>query len=164
MFPQLSDQVFFYVQLAELAIVGFFAIRIMSELVTKLVETHYKSQARLARNIIWIGGMLVILAIIVVMLAKDPYLTIAVTTAASIVMAISIQSIIGNAIAGLVLAILRPFHIGDVITIFGITASVRDIGLLYVRLLTTQDSKTVLVPNSTMLGTAIVKEKVNSED
>lgn len=49
---------------------------------------------------------------------------------------------------------------GDtVITMFGITGSVRDIGLLYVRLTTIQDKKTVLVPNGTMLGTAIVKEE-----
>ena len=160
-FPHSIDSTILYLQLAEIAVVGYFSIVILSELVTKLVESHYKSQARFAKNIIRIGGMLIVLSIMVVMLAKDPYLTIAVTTAASIVMAISIQSIIGNAIAGMVLAIVRPFHIGDVVTVFGITGSVRDIGLLYVRLTTTADAKTVLVPNGTMLGTAIVKERAS---
>lgn len=58
------------------------------------------------------------------------------------------------------LAIVRPFKIGNTITIFGITGSVRDIGLLlYVWLSTIQDKKTVLAPNGTMLGAAIVKER-----
>jgi len=91
------------------------------------------------------------------MLAKDPYVTLAVTTVAGIALAISIQNVIGNAIAGMVLAIVRPFKIGDTITVFGITGSVRDIGLLYVRMSTIRDKKPVLVPNGTMLGTAILK-------
>ncbi|HEX6280737.1 MAG TPA: mechanosensitive ion channel domain-containing protein [Nitrososphaera sp.] len=64
-----------------------------------------------------------------------------VTTITGIALAISIQSVIGDAIAGMVLAIVRPFKILDTITIFGITGSVRDIGLLYVRLSTIQDKK-----------------------
>lgn len=40
-------------------------------------------------------------------------------------MAISIQSVVGNAIAGIVLAIVRPSKIGDTITIFGNTGSQR---------------------------------------
>lgn len=59
--------------------------------------------------------MLIILAIVVIMLARDPYVTLAVTTITGIVLAISIQSVIGNAIAGMVLAIVRSFKIGDTI-------------------------------------------------
>ena len=62
------------------------------------------------------------------------------------------------------LASIRPFKIGDTITVFGIKGSVRDIGLLYVRMTTVEDRKIVLVPNSTMLGTAIMKEKIPSHE
>lgn len=162
-YPQLSDQGVFYLQLAEVGIIGYFAIRVASELATKVLNSHHpETQTRSAKSIIRIGGLLVILAIVIVMLARDPYVTLAVTTVAGIALAISIQSVIGNAIAGMVLAIIRPFKIGDMITVFGLTGSVRDIGLLYVRLTTIQDRKTVLVPNGTMLGTAIVKEKIQT--
>src|SRR6185503_9178700 len=100
---------------------------------------HPETQARSARSIIRIGGMLIILAVIVVMLARDPYITLTVTTITGIALAISVQSVIGNAIAGMVLAIVRPFKIGQMITVFGITGTVRDIGLLYVRLTTSQE-------------------------
>lgn len=82
-----------------------------------------------------------ILAIVIEMLARDPYVTLAVTTVTGIALAISIQGVIGNAIAGMVLAIIRPFKIGDTITVFGLTGSVRDMGLLYVRLTTIVDRK-----------------------
>lgn len=91
-------------------------MKIVSELATKLLnERHPKSQARSARSIIRIGGLLIILAIVVIILARDPYVTLAVTTITVIVLAISIQSVIGNAIAGMVLAIVRSFKIGDTI-------------------------------------------------
>jgi small conductance mechanosensitive channel len=160
-YPQLSGQSVFYLELAEVGVIGYFAIRIVSELATKVVNGgHHESQARSARSIVRIGGLLIILAIIVIMLARDPYVTLAVTTITGIALAISIQSVIGNAIAGMVLAIVRPFKIGDTITVFGITGSVRDIGLLYVRLSTIEEKKVVLVPNGTMLATAIVKERM----
>ena len=91
-------------------------MKIVSELQTKLLnERHPKSQARSVRSIIRIGGLLIILAIVVIMLARDPYVTLAVTTITGIALAISIQSVIGNAIAGMVLAIVRSFKIGDTI-------------------------------------------------
>ena len=159
-YPQLSDHTILYLQLAEVAIIGYSAMRVVSELATKLLnDRHPDTQARSARSIIRIGDSLIIVAVVVIMLARDPYVTLVVTTIAGINLAISIQSVISNSIAGMVLVIVRPFKIGDTITKFGITGSVRDIGLLYVRLSTIQDKKTVLVPNSTMLGTAIVKEK-----
>jgi small-conductance mechanosensitive channel len=160
-YAQLPEQSVFYLQLAEVGVIGYFAIRISGELATKLLNGHHpESQARSARSIIRIGGLLIILAVVAIMLARDPYVTLAVTTISGIALAISIQNVIGNAIAGMVLAIVRPFKIGDTITVFGITGTVRDIGLLYVRLATLQDKKAVLVPNGTMLGTAIVKERV----
>lgn len=159
-YPLLSEQGVFYLQLAEVGIIGYFAIRVASELAAKILNLHHpEAQARSAKSIIRIGGLLVILAIAIILLARDPYVTLAVTTVSGIALAVSIQSVIGNAIAGMVLAITRPFRIGDTITVFGITGSVRDIGLLYVRLTSVQDKKTVLVPNGTMLGTAIVKER-----
>ena len=158
-YPQLSEQGVIYFQMAEVGIFGYLTIRLFSELATKLLNIHHpETQARSARSIIRIGGMLIILAVIVIMLARDPYITLTVTTITGIALAISVQSVIGNAIAGMVLAIVRPFKIGQMITVFGITGTVRDIGLLYVRLTTSREKKTVLVPNGTMLGTAIIKE------
>lgn len=74
------------------SIIAYFAMRIVSELATKLLnERHPETQASSARSIIRIGGFLIILAIVVIMLARDPYVTLAVTTITGIALAISIQ-------------------------------------------------------------------------
>jgi small-conductance mechanosensitive channel len=157
--PLLSDKNELYLTMAEIAVGGGVVTQILGQLARKiLAEYASDTQARSASSIIRIGGALIIIATIVIMLAEDPAVTFAVTTVSGIALAISFQSIVGNAISGLVLAIIRPFKIGDVITVFGITASVRDVGLLYVRLSTIQENKVVLVPNGTMIGTAIIKE------
>ena len=67
------------------------------------------------------------------------------------------QNLIGNIIAGMVLAIIRPFKIGDVITVFSNTGTVDDIGILYSRMIS-WEGKVVLVPNSPMITTTIVRE------
>ena len=160
--PLLSDKNELYLTMAEMAVAGGVITQILSQLARKILAEHASdTQARSASSIIRIGGALIIIAAIVIMLARDPTVTFAVTTISGIALAISFQSIVGNAISGLVLAIIRPFKIGDVITVFGITASVRDVGLLYVRLSTIQENKVVLVPNGTMMGTAITKEGTN---
>lgn len=72
-YPKLSDHRISYLQLAEVAIIDYFGMKIVSEFATKLVnESHPKSQARSARRIIRISGLLMILAMVVkIMLARQ---------------------------------------------------------------------------------------------
>jgi small conductance mechanosensitive channel len=65
------------------------------------------------------------------------------------------QNLIGNMIAGMYIAITRPFIIGDKITIFGNTGTVTDIGLLYCVLLM-KDGDIVRAPSSLLLTTSII--------
>jgi small conductance mechanosensitive channel len=65
------------------------------------------------------------------------------------------QNLIGNMIAGMYLAITRPFKIGDKITIFGNTGTVTDIGLLYCVLLM-KDGDIIRAPSSLLLTTSII--------
>ena len=90
----------------------------------------------------------------------DPYVTIIITKITSIALAISVEYVNGNAIVGMVLAIVKPFEIGDPITAFEIAVSVEDNGLFDLYLNITKDRKIRLVPNGTMLGTAITREKI----
>jgi small-conductance mechanosensitive channel len=105
-----------------------------------------------------IAGYLVMVAIAISIMAASPTVTVVIGTVSGIILGVSLQSLIGNAIAGMVLAITRPFRIGDNITVFGNTGRVYDIGLLYTTL-TATEGRIVLVPNTSLLTTAIVKEK-----
>jgi small conductance mechanosensitive channel len=156
--PPYYSQYSVYFYLAELGIAGFFVIRTISKLVCRLIVDTSESQARSARSMIVIAGYLVVVAIAISIMAASPTVTVVIGTVSGLILGVSLQSLIGNAIAGMVLAITRPFRIGDNITVFGETGRVYDIGLLYTTL-TAAEGRIVLVPNTSLLTTAIVKEK-----
>jgi len=156
--PSRYSQYSLYFYLAELAIAGFFVMRIISKLVYGLIVDTSESQARSARSMIIITGYLVMVAIAISIMAANPTVTVVLGTVTGIILGVSLQSLIGNAIAGMVLAVTRPFRIGDSITVFGYTGNVYDIGLLYTTL-TGAEGRIILVPNTSLLTTAIVKEK-----
>jgi len=156
--PPSYSQYSLYFYLAELGVAGFFVIRTISKLMYGLISDTSESQARSARSMIIIAGYLVMVAIAISIMAANPTVTVVIGTVSGIILGVSMQSLIGNAIAGMVLAITRPFRIGDTITVFGSTGRVYDVGLLYTTL-TAEEGKTILVPNTSLLTTAIIKEK-----
>src|SRR5918996_254812 len=75
------------------------------------------------------------------------------------------SNLIGNIIAGIYLAITRPFRIGDRIKVFDGDGKVSDIGLLYTRLLLDNGDE-MLASNSSIVTTNIIlrkKEKAKEE-
>jgi small conductance mechanosensitive channel len=95
-----------------------------------------------------------ILAIAVVsILSANPALAVGVGTVTGVVVGFSAQSLIGNVIAGTILAITRPMRVGDNITVMGNTGRVIDIGIIF----TTVDASEehIFIPNMTMLSNAI---------
>lgn len=133
-------------------------IRTISKRLYGLIADTSESQARSTRGMIVIAGYLAMVAIAISIMAADRTATVVIRAVSGIILGVSIQSLIGNAIAGMVLAITRPFRIGDIITVFGNTGKVYDIGLLYTTM-TAEEGRIVLVPNTSLLTTAIVKEK-----
>jgi small-conductance mechanosensitive channel len=156
--PVYYSQYSVYFYIVELGVAGFLVVRTISKLVYGLIIDTSESQARSARSMIIIAGYLVIVAIAISIMAANPTVTVVIGTVTGIILGVSLQSLIGNAIGGMVLAITRPFRIGDSITVFGNTGRVYDIGLLFT-ILTATEGRTVLVPNTLLLTTAIVKEK-----
>lgn len=83
----------------------------------------------------------------------------------SVVVGFSAQATLGNLIAGLVIVLYRPIHIGDVVrmaTPKGLsTVTVTSVSLGYTFLVDTDDEE-VVVPNSIMLSSIIVRPKVGA--
>ena len=76
---------------------------------------------------------------------------------------ISAQSLIGNAIVGMVLVISRTFINGYTVKVFDKTGIVEDIVLLHIRI-TTGEGNTLITPNTTLLNHAVLKLKVEAKD
>ena len=110
-----------------------------------------------------IVGAIIIIAVIISYLAQDPVIAASISTISGLVIGFASSNLIGNAIAGLYLAITRPFRIGETIKVFGQTGRVIDISLLHTRLIlsngndddnNSQDE--MLVSNSSMVSTWVV--------
>ena len=77
------------------------------------------------------------------------------------VVAFALQDTLGNVISGLALQIMRPFSVGDWVTVESHTGRVTEINWRATRLLTS-DEVVVVVPNSTIAKNAVVNYSMPS--
>ena len=147
-----------YLQIAEVVIIGYFIIYVLGNIVYRISLTHSEPTAKSFKSLIRIVGAIVIIAFIISYLSQDPLIATSISTISGIVIGFAASNLIGNAIAGIYLAIVRPFRIGDMLTVFGYTATVYDISLLYTKLVM-NNGDIVLSSNSSMVTTTILLKK-----
>ena len=156
--PIIPKDYLMLLQSIQVSIVGYFVIEIISNAFHDLTYDYLKDTAKSIKVLMRILGAIVIIAIIISYLSNDPVVAASIGTISGLVVGFASQNIIGNIIAGLYLAILRPFKLGDEITAFSNTGIIFDIGLISTKLYTS-DNKIVLVPNSSLVTTTIVLNK-----
>ncbi len=156
--PIIPKNYLMLLQSIQVSIVGYFVIEIISNAFHDLTYDYLKDTSRSIKILMRILGSIVIIAIIISYLSNDPIVAASIGTISGLVVGFASQNIIGNIIAGLYLAILRPFKLGDEITAFNNTGVIFDIGLITTKLYTSEN-KIVLVPNSSMVTTTIVLNK-----
>ena len=142
-------------RIAEVVAVGYFASTTISNACYKLTFSFLGKNAEALRVLIRIVGAVIIIAIIISYLSQDPLVATSIGTVTAIVIGFASQNILGNIIAGLYLAITRPFKMGDKVTVFGNTGIVFDIGLLYSKL-KSEEGDIIIAPNSSMISTTVV--------
>ena len=152
---QFQDRYKTFLRIAEVAVIGYFTINLISNIFYKYTYESLDKNAEAVKILIRILGTVIIIAIIISYLSHDPLIAASIGTVTALIIGFASQNVLGNIIAGLYLAITRPFRIGDKITVFGNTGTVFDIGLLNSRL-KTEAGDTIIAPNSSILGTTIV--------
>ena len=155
--PLVPTDYLIYTQIVQLAIMGYFVIEILGNTAFKLVLAAQRSgqTAKSIRSLMRIVGSVALAAIAASYLSQNPILAASIATISAIVVGFAAQNLIGNMIAGMYLTIIRPFKIGDKITVFGNTGRVYEIGLLLCELLM-ENGDTVRVPSSSLLTTSII--------
>ena len=154
----LSEEYLIILQSVQVALIGYFVIEVVSNAFRDLTFDYLKDTSNSIRILIRISGTLILIAIIITYLSHDPLVAASIGTISALVVGFASQNILGNLIAGLYLSTIRPFKIGEEITAFNNTGIIFDIGLISTKL-KTNDNKTVLIPNSSMLTTTIVLNK-----
>ena len=157
--PIIPSRAMIYIKSAEILIIGYFIVEIVSNLVFRLTYTYFGDTADSIKIFMRITSAIVIAAIIISYLSKDPLVAASITTVTGLVIGFASRSLIGNLIAGLYLASTRPFKVGDNITVFGNTGLIYEIGLLYSRLLSDKGDIIIASNNSLVSETIKIHKK-----
>jgi len=113
-------------------------------------ETLAKFFAQLAKWAVIIVGLISAIGYMGVPTASFA----AVIGGASLAIGLAFQGSLGNLAAGVMLLVFRPFKIGDVVSVGGVTAKVAQIDL-FTTLLDTFDNRRVIMPNGNIFGSEI---------
>ena len=157
--PIIPSRAMIYIKSAEILIIGYFIVEIVSNLVFRLTSTYFGDTAHSIKIFMRITSAIVIAAIVISYLSKDPLVAASLTTVTGLVIGFASRSLIGNLIAGLYLASTRPFKVGDNITVFGNTGLIYEIGLLYSRLLSDKGDIIIASNNSLVSETIKIHKK-----
>lgn len=159
----LPSQELMYLQAAEVAVIGYFVLESVSTISYKLLLPGSSPEtAKAIRSLIRITGTIIIVAVIISFLAQNPIVAASISTISALIIGFASQNILANMISGLYLSIMRPFKIGDKITISSNSGIIYDIELIYTRLIT-ENGDIVLVPSSSMVSSIVVLQK-NASD
>jgi small-conductance mechanosensitive channel len=161
--PVIPELYLKYLQVGEVALIGFFAIHTISKISYGLSISYSEQTAKSIRSLIRIAGAIIVIAVIISYLSQDPVIAASISTISGLVIGFAASNLIGNVIAGIYLAITRPFRIGDRIKVFDGDGKVSDIGLLYTRLLLDNGDE-MLASNSSMVSTNIILRKKEKEE
>jgi len=80
---------------------------------------------------------------------------VSISVVSGFVLGFAFQETLGNLAAGFMIAITKPFRVGDYVDIAGKSGSINDVGAS-ITTMTTVDNKRVIIPNSKIWGEPIV--------
>lgn len=78
--------------------------------------------------------------------------------ASFLALGISLKESLSNLISGIVLVINKPIHVGDFIEFEGFSGTVMKIEMFFTTLQTTEENKTVVIPNSRLVSNAVIRQ------
>lgn len=149
-----------YIQAGVILLVGYKLVEFIGELVYKnAAKTLELDKATAMRTLVRIVGYAILLSILASVFKVGLEAALTIGSFSGIVMGFASQTILSNALAGLLLALTRPFKVGDEVTVLGQSGIVKDIKLMYTVLETQGGENEILIPNNTLVNAIISKSK-----
>ncbi len=142
---------------AIILVAGYLAAKLIRTLVRRLL-THADVEASLTSFLANLAYMALLAFVAIAALDELGVSTTsfaAVVAAAGLAIGLALQSSLGNFASGFLIILLRPFKAGDFVEAAGIQGVVEGIKVFATEL-RTPDNKTIIVPNSAIIGDNIV--------
>ncbi len=144
-----------------LAALGILAIQVLLKLVRKVLE---KSKLEKAAHTLILTAIQVVLYVLLALavasgLGIDVTGVVALASVLTLAVSLSVQNLLTNVFGGFTLLYTKPFVSEDFVEIAGQSGTVKEIGLAYTKL-ATSDNKIVSIPNSAVVAAEIVNYTV----
>ena len=153
-----------YIQGALVIVLGYQITTSIADAVFKLtVEVSDRGTAGSLRTLIRIGGVAILLSVLTSIFKVNATAALTIGSFSGLVIGFATQNVLTQAVAGLFLALSRPFELGDEITVAGQTGVVKDIKIVQTVLKNRDGSKEILIPNNTIFGAIITRKDNDSE-
>ncbi|MFW6174311.1 MAG: mechanosensitive ion channel domain-containing protein [Chloroflexota bacterium] len=151
-----------YVTIAEVLILGGLAVEFGARWVHAMALMRTAQDVAAAIRIIArIGGYAVIISAVVSLLTENAAAALTAGSFAGLVAGLATQSVLGNAVAGVFLAVARPVRVGDSVTIGANSGTIINITLMHLVLQT--PDRDILIPSSTVVTSVLVRHRPPQE-
>lgn len=142
-------------------VVGLAVILVVMAILKKVFAKTKMEAPMLNLLLAVIRGVLILLLSLITAssLGIDVTGVIALASVLTLAVSLAVQTALTNLIGGFTLLYTKPFRVGDVAEVGGQCGTVLQVGLTYTKLLTV-DSKTVSIPNSTVVASQIINYTV----
>ncbi|MBQ8439256.1 MAG: mechanosensitive ion channel family protein [Clostridia bacterium] len=135
------------------------AVKLISK--SKFAKNTDATVVRVLLNFIS-AGLYVLLAVTIIAILGVPMASVvALVASAGVAIGLALQGALSNLAGGIMIMILRPFHIGDFVEIAGNSGTVKDVGIFYT-VINTGDNKVITIPNGTVMANAITNYSKNN--
>ena len=148
---------------ALILVVGLWLAFFISRIVRNKALEHPRIDATLAAFLSTMLRYALIILVLLIVLQQFGVQTtslVAVLGASALAVGLALQGTLTNVASGIMLAIIRPYHIGDFVEINGREGTVIDLDLFFTRL-RSPDEQIVMVPNGQATANSIVNHTQN---
>ncbi|UYQ91576.1 mechanosensitive ion channel [Chitinophaga horti] len=138
-------------------VVGFLLIRWLDRMLARAMarrETHNSLQTFL-KSVVSIGLKILLVIFAAGILGLQTTSLAAVIAAAGLAVGLALQGSLANLAGGVLILLFKPFKVGDLVTIQGITGIVNEIQI-FSTILTTGDGKMAILPNGAVSNGTII--------
>lgn len=144
--------------------VGLLVIRALMQLLSGAFSRSKweKAASDLILSVVRVAAYLLLSLIAASALGIDVTGVVALASVLTLALSLALQNALSNLIGGFSLLYTKPFHLEDYVQIGEQSGTVKQIGLTYTRLLTS-DGKTISIPNSTVVSAEIVNFTVSGQ-
>jgi small conductance mechanosensitive channel len=162
LFAKATDLFLKLLAAAVILVVGRFLVKWVMKILakTKFAKNTDATVVRVLFNFIS-AGLYVLLAVTVVGILGVPMASlVALIASAGVAIGLALQGALSNLAGGIMIMILRPFHIGNFVEIDGVSGTVKDVGIFYT-VINTADNKVITIPNGNVMANSITNYSKN---